>query len=74
LFLIIKDAFALDEGAFIVAFILSGLTFAAVAMVGALVVWTSYLVTFGRTTYEKIKLGKLIVLSCSYLTRKTIHS
>jgi len=40
---------------FICAFIISIVSFVAVCLVGVLVVWTSFLVSIGRTTYEKMR-------------------
>lgn len=59
----VPDGFSLNAGAFIVSFMIAVLSLVATIMVGALVFWTSYLVSNGRTTYEKIKLGTSVVMS-----------
>lgn len=45
---------------FVLAWVVSALCVLAICLVGALVVWTSYLVSVGRTTYEKMKQEKAL--------------
>eukprot|EP01126_Amoeba_proteus_P027256 TRINITY_DN2706_c0_g1_i4.p1 TRINITY_DN2706_c0_g1~~TRINITY_DN2706_c0_g1_i4.p1 ORF type:complete len:146 (+),score=13.11 TRINITY_DN2706_c0_g1_i4:697-1134(+) len=53
-----RFAFALNKGAFIVSIMVSMLAIVAFLLVGTLILWTSYLISNGRTTYEKIKMEK----------------
>jgi len=54
------DGFAAGKHNFIVAWLLGLLSIVAIILIGILIVWTIYLVSLGRTTYEKIKLEKVL--------------
>jgi len=55
-----SDGFAAAKHNFIVAWLLGLLSVIAICLILILIVWTIYLVSMGRTTYEKIKLEKVL--------------
>lgn len=54
------DGFAAGKHNFIVAWVLILLCVLAIVLISVLTLWTIYLVSIGRTTYEKIKLEKTL--------------
>jgi len=55
-----SDGFAAGKQNFIVVWIVGLLCLVAISLIMILIVWTIYLVSVGRTTYEKIKLEKAL--------------